>query len=202
MKMNKASGIKATLALTLLVPLIANGDDLFRMTWRGMSYTTGANGQIITKPFSEKDFVQQIAANNGVDPKTLVFVWRPAKRDTAVVQAKDGLFIADVIQMENNFTEVTNSTGTKIVRQTFLYDEAHESALGSAFGTETQKHDANGNILTDNFHGNFNYAIPENSIVYNGTFSTGARVKDTSGTDTGNTTGGDTNTTTTATSGQ
>jgi hypothetical protein len=198
MKMNKPSGMKTTLALALIVPLVANGDDLFRMTWRGMSYTTGANGQIAAKPISEKDFVQQVATNNGLDPKTLVFVWRPAKRDTAVVQAKDGLFIADVIQMENNFTEITNSTETKIVRQTFLYDEAHESALGSAFGTETQKHDTSGNIMSDSFHGNFNYAIPENNIVYNGTFSTGARVKDTSGT----TPGGDTNTTNTATSGQ
>src|SRR5882762_1916262 len=109
MKMNKASGIKTTLALALIGPLVANGDDLFRMTWRGTSYTTGANGQVVSKSFSEKDFVQQVATNNGLDPKTLVFVYRAAKRDTAVVLATNGQFISDVIQMENNFTDITNS---------------------------------------------------------------------------------------------
>ena len=79
-----------TLALSLIVPLIANGDDLFRMNWRGMSYTTGANGQIVAKPFNEKTFVQQIAANNGLDPKTLVFVYRPNDSDASVVQTSNG----------------------------------------------------------------------------------------------------------------
>ena len=169
-----------TLTLALIAPLVANGDDLFRMTWRGTVYTTGANGQVVSKSFSEKDFVQQVATNNGLDPKTLVFVYRAAKRDTAVVLASNGQFVADVLQMENNFTDVGNSNQTRIVRQTFLYDEAHDSALGSAFGTETVRHDANGNILNDSFHGTFQYAIPDQGTVYSGTFSTGARVKDTS----------------------
>jgi len=177
------------IALTLAGPLAASGDDLFRMNWRGTVYTTGANGQVMAKSFSEKDFVKQVAANNGLDPKKLVFVYRPAKRDTAVVMATNGQFVADVIQMENNFTDVGNTNQTKVVRQTFIYDEAHESALGSAFGTETIRRDADGNILNDSFRGTFNYAIPDQNTVYSGTFSTGARVKDTSQTDTTTTTG-------------
>lgn len=197
MKMNKALRTTIVIALSLAGPLAASGDDLFRMSWRGTVYTTGPNGQVVAKSFSEKDFVKQVAADNGLDPKKLVFVYRPAKRDTAVVMASNGAFVADVIQMENNFTEVGNTNQTKIVRQTFLYDEAHESALGSAFGTETMRRDADGNILNDTFNGTFNYAIPDQNAVYTGKFSTGARVKDTSATDTsGDTTG------TTSTSGQ
>jgi len=179
------------IALSLAGPLAASGDDLFRMSWRGMVYTTGDNGQVVAKSFSEKDFIKQVAANNGLDPKKLVFVYRPAKRDTAVVMASNGQFVSDVIQMENNFTDVGNTNQSKIVRQTFLYDEAHESALGSAFGTETVRRDADGNILNDSFAGTFNYALPDQNVVYTGKFSTGARVKDTSGTtgDTSGTTG-------------
>jgi hypothetical protein len=188
MKMNKASVMKIMIALSLAGPLAASGDDLFRMSWRGMVYTTGDNGQVMAKSFTEKDFIKQVATNNGLDPKKLVFVYRPAKRDTAVVLASNGQFISDVLQMEHNFTEVGNTNQTKVVRQTFLYDEAHESALGSAFGTETMRHDADGNILNDSFSGTFNYAIPDQNVVYTGKFSTGARVKDTSGT-TGDTSG-------------
>jgi len=170
-----------TIALGLAQPALMRADDLFRLTWRGTVYTTDANGNVSAKPVTERDFVQQVAANNGLDPKSLVFVYRPNKRDTAVVVAANGQFVSDVIQMENSYTEVANTAQTKIVRQTFLFDEAHPNALGSAFGTESVKRDSNGNVLSDNFHGTFQYAIPENNAVYSGTFSTGGRVKDTSG---------------------
>src|SRR5262245_54358307 len=168
MKINKASTMTIMIALSLAGPLAASGDDLFRMSWRGTVYTTGPNGQVVAKSFTEKDFVKQVATNNGLDPKKLVFVYRPAQRDTAVVMASNGQFVSDVIQMENNFTDVGNTNQTKVVRQTFLYDEAHESALGSAFGTENVRRDADGNILNDSFNGTFNYAIPDQNTVYTG----------------------------------
>ncbi|HVV00626.1 MAG TPA: hypothetical protein VHH88_04645 [Verrucomicrobiae bacterium] len=158
-----------------------HADDLFRMTWRGTKYSVGANGKIVAKSFSERDFVNQVAVVNSLNPKALVFVYRPDKHDTAVVNAADGSFVADVIQMEYTYTEVGATDGNRIVRQAFLYDEYHDSALGSAFGTETMKHDADGNLLNDKFHGTFQYSKPDEGTVFSGTFNTGARVKDTSG---------------------
>jgi hypothetical protein len=173
--------LKLGLILGVLQPLVSQADDLFQLSWRGVSYSTGPNGQVVTKPVSERDFIEKVASDNSLDPRQLVFVYRPDKHDTAVVMASTGAFVADVIQMEYNYTEVTNSTDTQIVRQAFLYDEAHTSALGSAFGTERAKRDVNGNLVSDSFHGTFQYSIPETGVVYSGTFTSGRRIKDTSG---------------------
>jgi hypothetical protein len=167
------------LIMGLVQPLALHADDLFRLTWHGKVYTSGAGGVVI-KSVSEKDFVQKVAQDNGLDPATLVFVYRPDKHDTAVVRASDGAFVADVLQMEYNFTEATNSTDTQTVRQALLYDEAHTIALGSAFGTEKTRRDPSGKITGYSFRGTFQYSIPENGTVYSGTFAAGKRVVDTS----------------------
>ena len=152
---------------------------MFRMTWRGTSYTTGPTGQVVAHSFSERDFVQKVAVDNGIDPRLLVFVYRPTSHDTVVVRTTDGWW-ADVVQMEYNFTQVSNPEQTKMVRQIFLYDdEQGNTPLGSAFGIETAKYNADGNILSDSFHGTFQYSI--DGVVYSGSFTTGARVKDNSG---------------------
>lgn len=152
---------------------------MFRMSWHGTAYTTGANGQVSARPFSERDFIQKIANDNGISTAGLAFVYRPLSHDTVVVRISDGWW-ADVLQMEYNFTDVSNSTQTKVVRQAFLYnDEQGSTALGSAFGMETAKYDSDGNLTSDSFHGTFNYSI--DGVVYSGTFTTGARVKDNSG---------------------
>lgn len=168
-----------SLAICVLQPSLLSATDMFRMSWHGTAYTTSESGQVTAKPFSEKDFIQRVATDNGIDSRQLVFVYRPANHDTVVVRISDGWW-ADVIQMEYNFTEVKNSTQTKLVRQAFLYnDEQGSTPLGSAFGMETAKYNSDGALVSDSFHGTFNYSI--DGIVYSGTFSTGARVKDNSG---------------------
>src|SRR5437879_2276790 len=92
------------LPLGLMQPLVGSADDLFRLTWHGTVYSTDANGQLVARTASEKDFIQKVASDNGLDPKSLAFVYRPNKHDTAVVDAASGAFVADVIQMEHNFT--------------------------------------------------------------------------------------------------
>ena len=68
-------------------------------------------------------------------------------------------------------------------RQAYLFDE-HDSPIGSIVGIEKQKRDANNNLVSESFHGTWQFPIPDDSHtiarsgVYSGTFSTGARVKD------------------------
>ncbi len=167
------------LAMGLFQPLVVKATDMFRMTWRGTAYTTGANGQVTARPFSERDFIQKVASDNGISSSALAFVYRPLSHDTVVVRMSDGWW-ADVIQMEYNYTDVSNSNQTKVIRQTFLYnDEQGSTPLGSAFGMETAKYASDGSLISDSFHGTFNYSI--DGVVYSGTFTTGARVKDNSG---------------------
>jgi hypothetical protein len=167
-------------ALAFAPAFLSQADELWKLSWRGTVYTNGSAGQIVARSFTEKDFINAAAVDNSLDPKSLAFVYRPLKHDTAIVSVLDGHFVADVIQMENNFTEVPNPTQTQIIRQAFLYDEAHglNSPLGSAFGTETIKRDLNGNFTSYRFKGTMQYHI--DSALYSGTFSTGSKIKDTS----------------------
>jgi hypothetical protein len=167
------------LTIGLLQPFLVKADDFFKMSWHGTAYTTSDSGQVVARPFSEKDFIQKVASDNSIDPKALAFVYRPQHHDTVVVRIPDGWW-ADVIQMEYSFTEVSNSTQTKLVRQSFLYnDETGSTPIGSAFGMETAKYNSDGSLISDSFHGTFQYSI--DGVVYSGSFSTGARVKDNSG---------------------
>src|SRR5258706_6193350 len=115
-------------AIGLIQPMALNADNLFRLTWRGKVYTSGPGG-VVVRSFTEKELVQKVATDNGLDANTLVFVYRPDKHDTAVVRIADGAFVADVIQMEDQYTEVRNATATQTVRQALLYDESHTNAL-------------------------------------------------------------------------
>jgi hypothetical protein len=178
--MKKTDRLILIIAMMLMPACVLRADDLFKLTWHGKAYTSGPGG-VVVRPFTEKDFIAKVAQDNGLDPATLVFVYRADKHDTAVVRISDGAFVADVIQMEYNFTEATNSAGTQTVRQAVLYDEEHYPiALGSAFGTEKVKRDASGNITGYSFRGTFQYSIPETDTVYSGTFAAGKRVNDTS----------------------
>src|SRR5262245_53241112 len=134
MKISKMLGMAVMIGL--IGPVVSNADDLFRMSWKGTVYTTSGTTKVAARKITEKDFVNKVAADNGIDPRQLVFVYRPDKHDTAVVMLTNGEFVADVIQMEYSFTEASNANQTQTVRQAFLFDENHESALGSSFGTE------------------------------------------------------------------
>jgi hypothetical protein len=113
------------MALGLGWPAVSNGADpvvQFRLSWRGTFYTTNALGTITARSFTDRDFVQKAAIDNGLDPRTLVFVYRAVKHDTAVVRLADGGFVADVLQMEYTYTEVANTSLTHTVRQAILYN--------------------------------------------------------------------------------
>src|SRR6185369_6978686 len=127
MKMRIVLGLITT--LVVLPSLTSRADDLFQIFWHGTYYKNDATGHIIAINFSEREFVNKVAADNHLDPNDLVFVYRPNRHDTAVVFASNGAFVADVIQMEYNYTDVVNPTGKVIVRHALLYDEAHELPL-------------------------------------------------------------------------
>jgi len=179
MKMRVAIALFTTLAA--FGRFNADADDLFQMFWRGTYYKNDASGHIVAVNFSEKDFVNQVAQNNNLDPNQLVFVYRPNKHDTAVVFASNGAFVADVIQMEYNYTDVVNPTGRVIVRHALLYDEAHQTPLGSFFGLEQRAPNSSGGVSSDQLVGTVLYSKPDQDTVYGAQVSTGRRVNDTSG---------------------
>ena len=165
------------LILNFVQTFALQADDLFRMSWHGKVYTSGPNG-VVVRPFTEKDFIQKIAADNGLNPAGLIFVYRADKHDTAVVRASDGAFVADVIQMEYNYTEAKNSTDTQTVRQALLFDEYHQNPLGSWMGLELRSFDAGGNLVSDTLNGWMQYSKPELNAVYGGSVITGKRIVD------------------------
>ena len=171
--------------LGLLQPLVSQADDLFAISWHGTVHSGTT-----TRSYTDKDVVKAIATNNGLDPKDLILVYRPNAFDTAVVNKNTGAVIADFVQLPDVsrvgtswVTDVTVNGQT--ARQAFIFDE-QSNPIGSVFGTERQKLDANNAIVSESYHGTFQIAIPDDTHllpqgVYSGTFATGKRIKDTTG---------------------
>lgn len=180
MKKHRTLGLLAALLLT--TALTAQADDLFQLFWRGTYYTKNSSGHIIAVPFTEQDLVNKVAQDNGLDPSTLVFVYRPDRRDTVVVRKSNGAFIADVIQMEFTWTDVVNPTGAVIVRHALLFDEYHQDALGSFFGLEISSRNASGGLVNDSLSGTVLYSKPDVGQVFSARIWTGQRIIDTTGT--------------------
>lgn len=179
--------MKMRIALALVITigslgsLTARADDLFQMFWRINVYQKNSTGHIIAYRMSEQDFVNTIAHNNGLNPADLVFVYRPNKHDTAVVRRSNGAFVADVIQMEYNYFDMVNPTGAIIVRHALLYDENHQTPLGSFFGTEYRSLTSGGALANDSLVGTVMYTKPDEGRIFVGQVSTGQRIVDTSG---------------------
>ena len=183
--MKTFNALTFAIALGLIQPLASYADDLFAISWRETVHSGTT-----TRSYTEKDVVNTIAINNGLDPKDLVLVYRPNAFDTAVVNKNTGAVIADFVQLPD-ITRVGTSWVTDVtvngqtVRQAFIFDE-QTNPIGSIYGTEKQKRDASGAIISESYHGTFQIAIPDDSHllgqgVYSGTFATGRRIKDTTG---------------------
>lgn len=157
--------------------LRVRADDLFQLYWRGTYYVTNSTSHIIAVNFSEQTLVNQVAQNTGSDASQLVLVYRPRKRDVAVVQ-NNGAFVATVIQMQSTFTDVVNPTGSVIVRHALLTDQAHPTALGSFFGLELRTLNTSGGLVNDQLMGTALYANYDINAVLGAQVSTGGRIVD------------------------
>jgi hypothetical protein len=188
-----------TLAIGTLGIFLVNAEDWFQINWSGTVHFYDSTGRMVTKSYSARDVVRTIADNNGLNPNDLVLVYRPDSYDTAVVfknaaaLAHAGLdissqVVADYLQVPD-ITRVGSSWVTDVsgngqtVRQAYIFDE-HSNPIGSIYGIEKQRRDADNNIASESFHGTFQFSISDTSHsvagpgVYSGSFSTGARVKD------------------------
>lgn len=148
----------------------------FLMYWNASGYTVNAAGHVIATNLTQQKLIDKVAADNGINPNDCCFVYRVEKRDTAVVWKTNGVFIADVYQMEYTFQDITNAAGTVDYNEALLNDEYHTNAIGSTFGIENQAFNKEGYLTSYSFHGNFHCFFPEDNVVFTGTFSTGARV--------------------------
>lgn len=173
----------AALAMVMALGWVhsAKATDQFLLTWNAAGYTYNDKGQLVVTNNSAKTFIDKVAADNGLNPATLAFVYRVENLDTVVVDKTTGVFIADVYQMENNYTDITNLQNTVLVAQSPLTVEIDTEGdlgnIGSIFGIQEYKYNAAGDLVTFSYHGSFQYTLPGQSVVFSGTFSTGARVK-------------------------
>lgn len=174
----KKSAWLVLLALGLSSAANLKADDLFRLFWRGTYYTTNSTGHIVAVSFSEQAAVNQVAQNAGMDPSQLVLVYRPRKRDVAVVQ-NNGAFVAIVMQMQVSYTDIVNPSGNVIVRHALLTDQSHNTALGSFFGLELPTINSSGVLVNDSLVGTVLYSKSDLNSVYGAQVSTGGRIVDT-----------------------
>jgi hypothetical protein len=117
------------------------------------------------------------AQNTGLDPSQLILVYRPQKRDAAVVR-NNGAFVATVFQMQSTFTDINNPNNSITVRQALLSNPANENISGSFFGLEQRTLNATGQLSSDSLTGMAVYSNSDGNLVYSAHVSTGARVTD------------------------
>ncbi|HZR19614.1 MAG TPA: hypothetical protein VFE51_20180 [Verrucomicrobiae bacterium] len=176
--MKKPAWLFLVVALSCVCSNVGRADDLFRLFWRGTYYTKNSTGHIVAVSFSESAIVNQVAQSAGMDPSQLVFVYRPNKRDAAVVQ-NNGAFVASVFQMQDTFTDVTNPSGSVTVRHALLTDQSHDTALGSFFGLELRTLNSSGGLVGDSLTGTVLYSKSDLGAVFSAQVSTGGRLVDT-----------------------
>jgi hypothetical protein len=152
-------------------------DDLFQLFWRGTYYARNSTSHIIAVSFTEQSLVEQVAQNSGLDASQLIFVYRPQKRDAAVVQ-KNGAFVATVFQMQSTFTDINNPNNSITVRQALLSNPANANISGSFFGLEQRTLSAAGGLSSDSLTGMAVYSNSDGNLVYSAHVSTGSRVAD------------------------
>ena len=155
--------------------------DQFLLTWNATGYTYNSRGQLVATNNTARTFIDKVAADNGLNPADLAFVYRVENLDTVVVDKNTGDFVADVYQMEENYTDITNLQNTAMVAQSPLTveidTEGDLGVIGSIFGIQQYKYNAAGELTTFYYHGSFQYSFPGQNVVFAGTFVTGARVK-------------------------
>jgi hypothetical protein len=161
----------------LLQPLVSNAREVYALSWRGTKYRATADGRIVAVPYSQKDIIAKAALDNGIaDVRSLAFVYVADDHDAEVVFAATGEHVQDIFQFEYSFVEVDSSDGATAVRQAFIFNEAYDSAIGSAFGIERSRR-TNGERIGLSYKGNFQFSFPDRGEVYSGTFTTGKRIK-------------------------
>ncbi len=168
--------------------------DQFQLIWIGTLYYTNSAGHLAARPFTSTDVINIVAQREGVSPNTLVLVYRVDAYDTAVVDKATGGGQVDVDYLQMPDVSFTSSLMTQVsnghlnVRHAFIIDEYHSSAIGSIFGIEHQTFRPNGALLSESFHGHFQFAYPPNQPtggfpygIYTGGFITGRRIIDKTG---------------------
>jgi len=176
--MKNAKWFRLLLTMAGLHAATVHADDLFQLFWRGTYYTKDSTGHIVAFPFSEQAVINQVSRNTGIDAGSLVFVYRPNKRDAAVVRS-NGALVASIMQMQSNYTDVVNPNGTVVVRHALLGDQTHDVALGSFFGLESRTVNSRGGLVNDSLVGTVLYSKSEVPGVFGAQVSTGGRIVDT-----------------------
>jgi hypothetical protein len=180
-----------SMALSVLLGLgsimTARAQDQFFLTWNATGYTYNDKGVMVVTNCNAETLINKVAADNGLDPKDLAFVYRVENLDTVVAFRSNGQFVADVYQMEDTYNVISNAQNTVEARQALLTVEDNTNFdgplvnIGGIFGIQTAHYDVNGNLTAYSYHGTFNYSPPGQNVVFSGGFATGARLKLTGG---------------------
>ena len=178
--MKKPIALVCVVILSLLAPSMLGARELYQLHWRGIRYKPDSTGRVVAVRYTERDIIAKCAADNGLtDLKALAFVYVADDQDTEVVLVATGQTVADIYQLEYQFTEAPNFDRSQVVRQSFLFSERYESAIGSAFGIEHSRRDINGDRIGFSYRGSFQFSLPDDGAIYSGTFSTGKRLRTT-----------------------
>ena len=183
MKINSKMHWQMALAMVLGIGSVmtACAQDQFYLSWNAVGYTYNAKGQLVATNENAETFIKKVAADNGLNPADLAFVYRVENLDTVVALKSTGQFVADIYQMETTYTDITNLANTVSYIQSMLTTETNLAGdlgnIGGIFGVQEHIYNKAGDLVGFSYHGSFNYTPLGENVAFTGTFSTGARLK-------------------------
>jgi len=141
----------------LLAAADARAQYEFKFTFKGVTVATnGVN--VVTTPYTEKNIIQEAAADGGADPNTLDIVYHIGGSsfgdtvdiirisDGATLRTMYGFFFAEDPGLGR--TAITNASATEVRRVDYIYTDQNSHSMGAAFTTKRIVTDGSGTHTT------------------------------------------------------
>jgi hypothetical protein len=179
----------AALSLLMLAGFSARAEYMLMWSFKGVSYETNASGNVTTTVVTDQTILQEKCTLGGISTNGLALVYHLGGgfnywdsvdivhvSDGSVVTSVLGYYFADDASLGR--AAITNGTQTEYRRLDYIYTDQNSHSMGAAFttkrvlGTSPNTHTtAEGPVMWLELPRG-----PHNTRVYNGTFTTGAKL--------------------------
>jgi hypothetical protein len=187
--MKIAKILSLSLSALVLAGTSAMAQYEFKFTFSG-STVANVGGNIVSTPYTEKNIIQETAADGGADPATLDIVYHISGSsfgdtvdiirisDGAVLRTMYGLFFAEDPSLGR--TAITNAAQTEVRRLDYIYTDQNSHSMGSSFTTKRIVTDSGG-VTHTTFEGPMQWLELQRpnrpTRIISGSFITGAVVR-------------------------
>lgn len=162
--------LKLTVALLMAQAALLQAREMYILNWHEIAYSSNSSGRIVKQKYTTKKIIQDVAQNDGIDPRMLVYVFVPGSSDTEVVWKDTGETVETIYRFDSN-SSAANADDSEGATEASVYDYASGADVGSAFYFDLSRY-RNGVLKKRRIRGSFQLALPgydtQNEFPYTG----------------------------------